>query len=175
MFKIKGNSGFTLVELIVVLAVIGIGSTLAMFSIHRMLPDLRLKAAARDLQSDLNQARLRAIRENSYVSVRFDTGGNEYVVFIDDGAGGITDGDMVLNGSETALKTVAMPKGVTMYAASFSGGVPRTRFDGRGIPNGLGGHVYMRNTGNNYRGISMTTIGKVTIQSSSNGSTWTDI
>lgn len=170
MFKIKGNSGFTLVELIVVLAVIGIGSTLAMFSIHRMLPDLRLKAAARDLQSDLNQARLRAIRENSYVSVRFDTGGNEYVVFID------VNGDMNIDGgTDTALKTVAMPKGVTMYAASFSGGVPRTRFDGRGIPNGLGGHVYMRNTGNNYRGISMTTIGKVTIQSSSNGSTWTDI
>ncbi len=55
----------------VVVALIGVLSAIAVPNLLRSLPEKRLKAAARTLYADLQQARLLAVKENRSVRVRF--------------------------------------------------------------------------------------------------------
>ncbi len=74
----KGNSGFTLLELMVVLAIIIIMVGIVAPTFIRWLPNMRLKSAARDLYSDLQQARVIAVNSNKTVAVKFDVVNNNY-------------------------------------------------------------------------------------------------
>ena len=173
----KGD-GFTIIELIVILVVLGILAAIAIPGFSHWGPDLRLKSAVRDLKSDMALTKLRAIRENADVALLFDTANNRYTVFVDDGAGGGIAGDWIQNGSEVLIKTETIPSDVIMYDSSFAGGATRCRFNSRGYPEGLDGnddHVYMRNNNNTYRGITLSPLGNVRIQKSSDGVTWTDV
>ena len=172
---IRKDSGVTLVELLTVIGILGIVAAISIPAYMSYLPDIRLKAAARDIKSDLGIAKIRAIRENKFVSVVFNTGNNSYTVFVDDGTGG-TAGDGNRTAGEVLVKSVPIPENVTMYEAGFSGGAGRTRFNGRGLPGGFIGHVYMRNTNNNYRGVALSIVGHVQIKTSSdNGGSWQNV
>jgi len=85
--------------------------------------------------------------------------------------GGIS-GNWNPDGTEPVIKTVTLPDEVDLYKASFAGGMPRVRFDGRGLPNGLGGSVALKNTVNHHRKISLSMVGRITIRTSlDNGAT----
>jgi len=86
------NNGFTLLESMIVICIFGILMAIAIPSFSVMLPNYRLKSAAQDMYSNLQLAKMTAIKENSYVSVTFNTstsplqiGGIEYdyIVFRD--------------------------------------------------------------------------------------------
>jgi type IV fimbrial biogenesis protein FimT len=172
----NGHRGFTLLEIFVAVVTLAILATIAVPGFTVWLPNKRLKGAVRDLKSDMELSKLRAVRENGNVALTFDTENNTYTVFVDNGAGGGTASDWIRNGSEAVIKTVVVPPDVTLYEARFAGGAPRCRFDGRGLPNGLGGHVYMRNTRNNYLGLALSMVGHVQIrESADNGATWDDV
>jgi len=169
------KDGFTLIEAIVIILILGILAAVAIPGFSHFGPDMRLKGAVRDLKSNMELSRLRAIRQNANVVLAFDTGNNSYSVFVDNGAGGGVANDWTQNGSEVVLKTVNLPSDVTMYEVSFSGGATRCGFNSRGLPaNSRFGHVYMKNTKNNYRGIRTTIVGHVRIQESTDGGSWTD-
>lgn len=168
------KDGFTLIEALVIIIVLGILAAVAIPSFSRYGPDMRLKGAVRDLKSAMELAKLKAIRENAFVALVFNTGTNGYTVFVDNGAGGGVANDWTQNGSEQVLTTVTFASDVDMYDASFAGGAARVRFNSRGLPNGLGGHVYMKNANNNYRGIVLSMVGHVQIQKSTDGGSWTD-
>lgn len=66
--------GFTLVELVVVVALITVFAGLAVPSVVRQLRDRRVAEAARQVSTLYRQARLRAMGRGSAVLVRFDSG-----------------------------------------------------------------------------------------------------
>jgi type IV fimbrial biogenesis protein FimT len=166
------KDGFTLIEALVTIVILGVLAVIAVPRFSLWMPDMRLRSAVRDLKSDMELAKLKAIRENAFVAVTFNLGANSYTAFVDDGEGGGVANDLTLNGSEEVLTTVILPSDVTMYEASFSLLGARCHFNSRGLTGGSAGHVYMRNTNNNYRGISLNTVGRVQVQSSTDGGTW---
>ncbi|MGB5686852.1 MAG: GspH/FimT family pseudopilin [Candidatus Electrothrix sp.] len=76
--KTNSSEGFSFVELMVVIALVGILSAIGLPSFLRSLPEKRLKNAARNLYVDLQKARLLAVKENKSVTVTFDTAAGQY-------------------------------------------------------------------------------------------------
>lgn len=80
----KSHSGFTLIELMIVLAMIGLLFIIASPKIIAWLPEYRLKSAMSDLQSNMQKARMIAVKENRSVSIRFDNATPPGFYYFDD-------------------------------------------------------------------------------------------
>ena len=70
----RAQAGFTLIELVVVLAAIGFVLALALPSLHRLMPGVEARAAARAVAGVMREARSLAIRDNTQIAVRIDIG-----------------------------------------------------------------------------------------------------
>jgi type IV fimbrial biogenesis protein FimT len=93
----KRESGFTLVEVMIVVAVFGIMAAIAIPAFMKLLPGMRLNGAARMVMGDLMAARMKAVKLNQLTKVSFD-GGHAYKICNDennDGAVGSTEGDNI--------------------------------------------------------------------------------
>ncbi len=69
----KQESGFTLVELMIVIGVAAVLMAIAIPGILGWMPDYRLKGAANDLFSNLQWTKLNAVKANKDWAVVFDT------------------------------------------------------------------------------------------------------
>lgn len=67
----NNQSGFTLIELLVILGVLALVVAIATSSVLSFLPGYRIKAATRDLVSNLQRARSEAIKRNRTCTVTF--------------------------------------------------------------------------------------------------------
>ena len=65
-------AGFTLVELLIVLAILGLTAALAVPMFARAMPEIQAKAAARDVAAMLRSARSLAIADDREVAVAVD-------------------------------------------------------------------------------------------------------
>ena len=81
----SNSRGLTFFEVVIVMAVLAIVSAFVVPGIIDWRSDMKLRSAANNLKGDLEMAKARAIRENNYVAVLFQSGG--YVIFVDNGAG----------------------------------------------------------------------------------------
>ncbi|HWP58736.1 MAG TPA: GspH/FimT family pseudopilin [Candidatus Acidoferrales bacterium] len=70
--------GFTVLELLMVLVVASVLMGIAVPSFQSWLPTLRLSNAARQVATDLQLARMRAISSNTDTTVAFSTGTGTY-------------------------------------------------------------------------------------------------
>ena len=107
---VNRQKGFTLVEVIVVVIVIGILTSIAIPTYLKWIPGIRLKSAARDLYSNMQLARIQALKDNVTVPVRFETGGdndpsNDIYYYDTDGNGSYTPGEfrIFLNNYKSAI------------------------------------------------------------------------
>jgi len=101
----KEASGFTMAEMLVLMAIFAVLASIAIPGFRVWLPNYRLKCAARDLYSNLQWVKLSAIRNNRPWAIVFDAGVSpgRYSVCSDPGANGIWDG---AGGDDTVVRTV---------------------------------------------------------------------
>jgi type IV fimbrial biogenesis protein FimT len=151
--KMRNNSGFTLIELLVIIAIIAVLSSLGTPAFLQWRSDAKLKDAVISLRGDLEMAKLRAMRENEFVAVLFNTG--SYLIFIDDGAGagGVAE-NWICDGDENFLRNRQLPAGVSIDLVNTTFTSNRTRFNGRGHI-GNQGIVTIVNTAGNQKILDM--------------------
>jgi prepilin-type N-terminal cleavage/methylation domain-containing protein len=89
MYARKHRGGFTLVEILGVLVIIGIASAMVIPHLGTR-DDLKVSAASRVITADLIYAQSMAISTSSKYYVRFDTGTNSYKVLSKASPGGDT-------------------------------------------------------------------------------------
>lgn len=77
---LRSESGYSLSELMVVVAIIAVVTAIAMPAFNHYSANSNLKAAARDLASDLFAMREKAVAENREFMVEFSTGTNSYTL-----------------------------------------------------------------------------------------------
>jgi type IV fimbrial biogenesis protein FimT len=83
--------GFTLMEMMVVLAVMAVVSAIAIPSFMSLLPAMRVNGAARQVMGDLMDARMEAVKQNHEFKVFF-LNNHEYKILDDNDNDGIDDG-----------------------------------------------------------------------------------
>jgi prepilin-type N-terminal cleavage/methylation domain-containing protein len=79
----KTNRGFTLIEIMVVIAIVAIAATFAVPNFVGWRAKQRFLSAASDVHEAVKIARASAIKENATVRVRFDTANRRLTVFPD--------------------------------------------------------------------------------------------
>lgn len=138
-----GRSGFSLVEVMVVLVVVAVMAIFVAPEVGHWQANTRTKGIAREINSALQRTRLEAIKRNESITFRIDTGPPRSIqIFIDDGAGGGTSDNGVQDGTEEALLDRQLDSGedtVLLNNISFGDptpGVenPYTVITSRGIP-----------------------------------------
>jgi prepilin-type N-terminal cleavage/methylation domain-containing protein len=87
----NGKKGLTIIELVVVMCILGVMVLIAVPNIGRWLPRYRLRSAARDVASNMQLARLGAIKDNREWAILFDTAGQSYRIISNKGPDGNWD------------------------------------------------------------------------------------
>jgi type IV fimbrial biogenesis protein FimT len=128
----RNRSGFSAFELAVALAIMAVIAAFVMPQYLKWLRAYRLRGAATNLVADLEMAKVRAIRENAFVAVQFES--DKYTIFVDNGEPSGTSGDWELNGDELVLRDRELPAGVRINMGALTFADNRTRFNARGIP-----------------------------------------
>lgn len=128
----RNNSGITIIELMVVIGIMSILASIAIPGFLGWLPNYRLRSAADEVQSTLQNAKLRAIRENAIVRVNFDFGNDTYQAFIDNG---VNADNGTREADEVMVKNGKMPAGIDLQDSGLGGAV---RFTRRGFPDASG-------------------------------------
>lgn len=119
------SRGFTLVEMLIVIAILGIVLGIAAPNLSRYRHNVNLREAARDISAEMNLCRQRAITENSRYRISFDFHGRTYTVSrLPDGAAAWQDLSTGSLGGGNAL--------ISFSSTTFSESPPASTFLPRG-------------------------------------------
>lgn len=138
----KNNAGFTLIELMVVIAIVGIFASIAIPSFSKLIANNRLSTATNELVANMMLARSEALKRSNTVTMcpsadqTTCSGGGDFsqgwIVFLDcdgDGVQGSVTTDCGLNNMEEVIKVGDGFQSVSMTNAA--GGFVSFGFSGR--------------------------------------------
>jgi type IV fimbrial biogenesis protein FimT len=157
MGVMKKKSGFTVVELLVVLAVLAIFFAIGVPNFMSWIPKYRLKSAARDLYSNMQLAKMTAVKSNTNCSITYSTDPDQYVL------SGALSKTVVLGDYGSGVNFDG-PANETFAVATIT-------FNSRGTSNA--GYAYLSNSGNTtYYKIGPLSSGVIKLQKWVGGSSW---
>ena len=174
----RKNSGFTLIELIIVIVVLAILAAISVPIFLSWLPEYRLRSAADDLYAHLQHAKMQAIRNNANWAVQFNTASDSYTILsnwdtslltgtpqktvdLSDHGSGVGYG----RGDATSSIGTYDADGVTYFEN-------RVVFNRRGMVNNLG-YVYLSNNAGTDRAVGTPAFaGVVRLRRWAGGSNW---
>ena len=116
------NGGFTLLEVIIVVAILSILSAFVIPRIDDWRQNLQLNSATRDIYSNLQKAKLEAIKTRTYCTVSFDANG--YVIYLD------ADKDLVQDAGEQVISSVSLSDYENVSLDTSKGGGDGLLFSG---------------------------------------------
>lgn len=174
----RNQKGFTLVEMMIVMAVLAIIAAVGGTALLTSLPNMRLKSTSRDIYSAMMRTKAEAVRRGENVTLLFNSPGNSYVMFLDrqppPAAPTANDDNEILDPGETVLiATTTFPNLVTYDPAVSVDGVSFNNnaiiFSMRGIPVGAAGTVSLRATDRDgtpirQRFIAVSVAGRINMQ-----------
>ncbi len=132
--------GFTLVEILVTVALIGIISAIAIPDWGTLLPTFRLNGATRQVQSELHRIKMKAVNENVDFQLVYSDTANSYQVQRDG----------------TLVETKVLPEGIELRGALT------LEFTPRGTPNITSPvTVFLCNTKNEGKNIVVRATGRI--------------
>ena len=159
----RDNTGFTLIELMVVLAIIATMVAVGIPNFLAYMPNARLKSAARELYSNLQLAKMGAIKHNTDWAIVFDKAGGKYQVCSGQG------GDSAWSGTNDVEETVVLSD--YGYGVSYGHSPATLGIDGGGFGDEItytgpdnvavlerrgtstAGYVYLKNAENTVYGV----------------------
>ena len=159
----RKKSGFTMVELVIVIAIIAILASIAVPNLLRWLPNYRLRSATQDLFNNIQLTKLTAIKRNTNCAVTFLA--DRYTVFVD------TNGNFI-DDDGAQIKSVLWTQyhgNVSVTGNTFdpSAGQPTFAFQPSGLPEvNLGlpnGTVSLNNTNGRNTSVVVSQAGHIRI------------
>jgi len=152
------QKGFSVTELMVIVAIVGILGLIAVPNLVTALPGYRLKSSARDLCSNLRKARSLAVKQNRSISIEFNSNDNKYTI---DGSDAVALASGVSFGCGNAAKSAT---GESPPADGVSFFNNKVSFTPQGLVSGTSGYVYIQNNKGQTYGVGARTSGSIIIR-----------
>jgi len=153
----KPNTGFTLLELMIVISILAFLAAVSTPNIISWFEGRKLSSASRDVLSAMQSARLRAVKERANAVVSFNVANNTFEAFVDDGGGTpANSGNNTRDGGETLFRSGSFAT-VDITSSNF-GGNAFVAFTSRGFT-GSAGTVTLQDGSGTQKQITVATTG----------------